>query len=75
MKEEMQTVITRLQALPPEAQSELAPRFNSYLNKLDDMRAAIQRSRESGAAIPLDIEDIKRRGMERLNATKHNGAD
>ena len=54
MTEEMQTAVTRLQTLPEEVQADIAPKLNSYLNKLEDLRAAIQEGIDSGPAIPGD---------------------
>ena len=54
MTEEMQTALTRLQQLPEEVQADLAPRLNSYLNRLEDLRAAIQEGLDSGPAVPGD---------------------
>ena len=54
MTEEMQTAVARLQQLPKEGQADLAPRLNSYLNKLEALRAAIQEGLDGGPAIPGD---------------------
>ena len=58
MTQEMQTVVTRLQSLPEEVQTNLGPRLNAYLNKLEDLRAAIQEGIDSGNAGVLDMDEI-----------------
>jgi hypothetical protein len=49
---EFQTAVKRLQALPEEAQADLAPKLNQYLNRLDDLRRAIRVGLESGEPKP-----------------------
>ena len=58
MTQEMQTALYRLKSLPEEVQANLAPRLNAYLNKLDDLRAAIQEGIDSGSAGELDMDEI-----------------
>ncbi len=58
MTQEMQTALHRLKSLPEEVQANLAPRLNKYLNKLDDLRAAIQEGIDSGSAGALDMDEI-----------------
>jgi low affinity Fe/Cu permease len=53
-KTEFETAIERLQALPGEAKADIAPQMNQYLNKLDDLRRAIQIGIESGDPRPGD---------------------
>jgi hypothetical protein len=47
---EFQTALERLQALPDETKSNLGPKLNRYLNKLDDLRSALTAGLESGPA-------------------------
>ena len=51
MTQEMKTAVSRLQTLPESAQSELAPRLNAYLNKLEDLRADVQEGLTSGPTL------------------------
>jgi hypothetical protein len=51
---DFQTAVERLQALPPEAKADIGPKINRYLNKLDDLRGAIQTGLDSGAPKPAD---------------------
>lgn len=51
---DFQTAIERLKALPDEAKADLGPKINQYLNKLDDLRGAIQTGLDSGASKPAD---------------------
>ena len=50
--------MSRLQALPEEAQGELASRLNAYLNQLDELRAEIQAGIDSGNDGPLNVREI-----------------
>ena len=68
MTHEMETAVSRLRTLPETVQSEVAPRLNAYLNKLDDLRVALQEGRESGDDGPLDMSEIIR------EAQAENGA-
>lgn len=55
---DFQTAVTRLQRLPDEAKADLGPKINQYLNKLDDLREAIQAGLDSGAPKPAaDVFD------------------
>ena len=45
---EFQTAVERLQALPDETKSNLGPKLNRYLNKLDDLRSTLTSNLESG---------------------------
>lgn len=60
MVQEMETVVSRLQALPHDVQENVAPHLNQYLNKLDDLRAAIQEGIDSGNDGKLDMQEIIR---------------
>lgn len=68
MTQEMQTAVERLQSLPEEAQQTLAPSINDYLNRLEDLRAAVQEGFESGDAGELDINAIIREGRASFEA-------
>ncbi|WP_424584355.1 hypothetical protein [Tunicatimonas sp.] len=55
--------------MPPEAQQQVASRFNAYLNRIDDMCEAIDRNRASGDSYPLTegelLERIHQRAADR----------
>lgn len=72
MVEELKTAIKRLESLPPDLQKDYGEKINTQLNSLEDLRAEIQKGLNSGNPTPLDIEDIKRRGRERMKA-RQNG--
>ena len=63
MSEEAQTVAQRLDALPEAERQQIAGRFNSYLNKLDDLKAAIQEGLDSG-------DDAVGRGRDHLRGLR-----
>ena len=75
MNQEMITAIDRLQSLPPADQERLAPRINDYINKLENLRAAIQKGIDSGPGKPFDIERIKSRGRKWLEAEARYNAN
>jgi hypothetical protein len=57
MTRELETAIERIKALPESEQAQLGDRLNGYLNKLDDLRTAVQLgidSLERGEGIPAD---------------------
>lgn len=55
---DFQTAVERLQALPDEAKADIGFKLNRYLNKLDDIKAAIQTGLDSGATKPAaDVFD------------------
>ncbi|MEM1095037.1 MAG: hypothetical protein AAGJ10_10575 [Bacteroidota bacterium] len=58
MTQEMQTAVSRLQSLPEAVQENVAPHLNAYLNRLDDLRAAIQEGIDSGNDGPLNMAEI-----------------
>lgn len=68
MTHEMETAVSRLQTLPEPVQGELAPRLNAYLNRLDDLRAAIQEGIESGNDGELDIREIIQEARDQRGA-------
>lgn len=49
-RSEFETAVARLQALPDDVKTDIAPQLNQYLNKLDDLRRAIRIGLESGEA-------------------------
>lgn len=65
MTDEMKTAINRLKDLPADAQAQLAPRLNEYLNKLHDLQTTIQASRESGPPEVFSKEKLLARIHER----------
>ena len=75
MNEEMITAINRLQTLPPTDQERLAPRINDYINKLENLREAIQMGIDSGPAKPFNIEDIVKRGNQWLETEERYNAN
>ncbi len=66
MTKELETAIDRLQALPEPEQARIADRINGYLNKMEDLKLAIQEGLDSGPGREVDFETIKRRGRDRL---------
>ena len=56
MSPAMQDAIGRLQALPEDAQEEIALRLHDYLTRWEELRALIQEEIDSGADEPLEIE-------------------
>lgn len=60
MSPAMQDAIGRLQALPDDAQEEIAPRLHDYLTRLDELRALVQEGVDGGPDEPLDVDAIKR---------------
>jgi hypothetical protein len=50
VKTEFETAVERLQALPDEVKTDIAPELNQYLNTLEDLRRAIRTGLESGEA-------------------------
>ena len=64
----MNTVINRLQTLPPADQEALAPKINSYIDEVEHYRELIQEGLQSGKARPLTrdvFRDVIARGQER----------
>jgi len=74
MKPEMTTAISRLQELPEGDQSHIGAQINAYLNKLENLREMVREGLDSGPATPLDMDDIIRRGHERLAAMQKKPA-
>ena len=68
MSEEAQTVARRLEALPEAERRQVAGRFNAYLNKLDDLKAAIQEGLDSGDDGLLDVEEVIREARAERDA-------
>lgn len=68
MSEEARTVAQRLDALPEAERQQIAGRFNSYLNKLDDLKAAIAEGIDSGDDGELDVEAIIREARAERDA-------
>lgn len=57
MTRELETAIERLKALPEADQAQLGDRLNGYLNRRDDLRAALQEginSLDRGEGIDAD---------------------
>ena len=71
MTHEMETAVSRLQTLPEGVQGELAPRLNAYLNKLDDLRAAVQEGIDSGNDGELDMNEIIESARAERDAEAH----
>ena len=68
MNEEMSTVISRLQTLPPADQEALAPKIASYIDEIEHYRALVQEGLQSGESQPLTPEvfrDVIQRGQQR----------
>jgi Arc/MetJ-type ribon-helix-helix transcriptional regulator len=65
---EMQAAIERLHALPEADQERLAPQINDYLTRLEELREAIREGEESGPAVPLDLDAIKRDARQQWEA-------
>lgn len=51
---DFQVAVQRLQNLPDEAKEDIAPKLNAYLNRLDDLRSALQAGIESGPSKPAE---------------------
>jgi hypothetical protein len=64
---DFETAVQRLQALPDEPEAGIGSKINRYLNKLDDLRRAIQTGLDNGAPKPADDVfarlDAKYRGV------------
>jgi hypothetical protein len=67
---EMQAAIERLHALPQADQEHLAPQINEYLTRLEELRDAIREGDDSGAAVPLDLDAIKRQARQEWDAAR-----
>lgn len=68
-KNEFETAVERLKALPEKAKADIARQLNQYLNKLEKMRRAIRVGLESGDAKSADhvldrLEQKYRRMMD-----------
>ena len=64
----MNTVINRLQTLPPADQEALAPKINRYIDEVEHYRELIQEGLQSGKTQPLTrdvFRDVIARGQKR----------
>jgi hypothetical protein len=68
MNEELRTAIDRLKALPEDDQQRFGAQINDYLNRLEDLRAAIREGFESGDAGEMDVEAIIREARAEFEA-------
>ena len=68
MENEMNSVINRLQTMPPADQEALAPQIARYIDEVEHYRAMVQEGLQSGEKQPLTHEvfqDVIKRGKER----------
>ncbi len=69
MTKTLEMAIAKVSELPEAAQDEIGRRLLEHLESLAELRAELQigiDELDAGLGRPLDIDDIKRRGRERL---------
>jgi hypothetical protein len=69
MTKTLEMAIAKVSELPEAAQDEIGRRLLEHLESLAELKAELQigiDELDAGLGRPLDIDDIKRRGRERL---------